>query len=171
MHLGSTWISRPPCSNESVNASAAAVFAPLPITTPSPSHCLCAATRATTPYALPRPSPLELMRGYGTHSQHREAAWLESQALGCRKSLGLFRCANQHSSTGIALFPLRRPRETIYVCISTHLSSRGFQLRTATVLDSALPWVMPEIVHMARTTVVINTLFPLAQRTLMFLLP
>src|SRR5271170_7376685 len=84
--FGSTWISRPPCSNESVNASAAAVFVPLPITTSSPSHWLCATGRATTPYALPRPFPPELMRRYGTHSQHRQAAWLESQAFACRKA-------------------------------------------------------------------------------------
>ena len=88
--LRSTWILRPPCSNESVNTSAAAVFAPLPITTPSPSHCLCAAGRATTPYALPRPFPPELMRRYGTHSQHRQAAWLAEPSFWLPQSLGPF---------------------------------------------------------------------------------
>ena len=58
------------------------------------------------------------------------------------------------------LFPLRRPRETIYVCISTHLSSRGFQLRTTTVLDSALLWVMPEIVSYGSNDVCLKYSLP-----------
>jgi hypothetical protein len=82
----STWISRPPCFNESVNASAAAVFAPLPITTPSPIHCLCTAGRATGSYALPRPFPPELMRTVrdtvSTGRQFGEPSFLAATKLG-----------------------------------------------------------------------------------------
>jgi len=94
----SLWISRPPCS---VNASAAAVFAPLPITTPSPSHCLCAAGRETTPYTLSRPFPPELMRRYGRHSQHRQGSL---PSLWRQQSLGLFRCPNQQLLDRITFF-------------------------------------------------------------------
>ena len=82
------------------------------------------------------------MRRYGRHSQHRQGSLVgRAKLLAAARSVSLF-------------------RRLFMVCISTHLSSKGFQLRTATVLDSALPWMMPEIVHMARTTFVLNYSLP-----------
>jgi hypothetical protein len=99
--------------------------------------------------ALPRPFPPELMRRYGTHTVSTD------RQLGRRPKLLAARKARAFS-----------PRPVVALLMSVfQLTSlqEAFSsgLRRATVLDSALPWMIPEIVHMARMMFVLNTLLPL----------
>lgn len=74
---------------------------------------------------------------YDIQSAHAACFWLP-------QSSAFFAAPIKHSWTG------HRPREAIYVCISTHLSSRGLQLRRAVLLDDAFPRMIPGTVCMAR---------------------